>query len=613
MGGSLKPWMSTRVSVPLLLILTALPAIYLLAAIQYSAITVPFWDHVDLIRFIAPWYEGNFHVSSLWAPHNHTRPFVYRVVMILNAVATDWDIRSEYIYVYMSIYGTFAVYAWLACRVVVGAGARAVLPVTLLTLSLLLFSPVGHNNHWWSIMFILDANNFFIALSMALVFVRPYSWGSHIVAAISCWLAVFTLTNGLFAFAAIVVTLQLSTPRLLRPDRFAVFWVVVLVVAAVFYLPGMHMDDSPKNPSIVQLVQFSLAYLGAPLGGLLWYPYRNMFHLPIPIVFNAICGFGLLVSCAALSWGALPRLRRRDPAAMVLYGFAGFAMISAVATGWARAAFDEFTVSNGNASRYTIFGAYLLLGQVYYIGAGLAQGWWDERAYPLLSRRFIFTLSAIFAVAAFVSYGRAWRVYADAHQFNRTLSQAYTWGTAPIAGDKFIHPAPAAVAYLKRELQLHDLGPYANRPLTQVASAVGPFSKPAFLSSRHTVTQRFVASEDGLKRISLKFVMPNGEATKGMVKWQLFEVGKPDAIFGGQIDGARQRDWVDVDLQLPLQQDSKGRSYDLTFTGTVEDAAALCVPLYTPVAGSLPPTAQSDVAEAQRGPEVMDLTLRYAK
>jgi len=58
----------------LLFLLAALPALYVFFAIQYSAITVPFWDHAEMILRISSWYDGDFHFSSLWEPHNHTRP-----------------------------------------------------------------------------------------------------------------------------------------------------------------------------------------------------------------------------------------------------------------------------------------------------------------------------------------------------------------------------------------------------------------------------------------------------------------------------------------------------------------------------------------------------------
>ena len=611
MTGRSRPLVSPRTRYLLLIFLAAVPALYLLLAIQYSAITVPFWAHTELIDWITDWQGGNFHFSSLWAPHDHTRPFVYRLVMLINAVATDWDIRSEYIYLYLSIYGTFACYVLLARHLI--GGANEVFPVTLLVVSLMLFSPVGHNNHWWSMMFQLDATDFFIALSFLLVFSRPEIWSSHIVAAASCWLAAFTLTNGFFAFVAIIVTFQLSAAKLVRPDRFAVFWTINLVIASSWYLSGDTDGSGPTHPSILHLLEFSLAYLGAPLGGLLWFPYSSMFDLPLSIAVNVICGCILLATCAVLSLNALPRLRARNPAAMVLFGFAGFAILSAIATGWARAAFDQLGVANGNASRYTIFGVYLMLGQVYYVGTGLTQRWWDARVQPMLARRIVFTLAGIFAIAASVSYGRALRIYAHAHEFNQYLAQAYVWGLDPVPEDRFIHPKPEAVMYLKRELQLLELGPYGNRAYVKAQSPVGKFNKPAYLSAARRIKQRFVATADGFKRLSFKFVTPNGKATSGIVRWELSEVESQQPIARGEVAAAGARDWATVTLKLPYVEASKGRTYELILSGAGEDGGALGLPLYEPVEGSGLPVVLSHNGDAERGPFVMELTTEYAK
>jgi hypothetical protein len=608
-----KPLVSPGRAATLLLTLAAVPPLYILVAIQYSAITVPFWDHTELIRWITAWNEGDFHFSSLWAPHNHTRPFVYRFVMVFNAALTDWDIRSEYIYMYLAIYGTFACHAWLIGRLEAVPKHRMIFAVTVLLSSLVLFSPVGHNNHWWSMMFQLNATHFFIALSFVLVFVWPERWAGHVVAAASCWLAVFTLTNGFFAMVAVIVIFQMSSLRLLRPDRFALFWTVNLVLAAACYLPGITMDTSPTHPSILNLVQFSLAYLGAPLGGLLWFPYRNMTDLPSSIAANVTCGILLVATCAALSIDAWPRLRNRNLAAMMLFGFVGFAMMSAMGTAWARASFDEYGVSNGNASRYTVFGAYMMLGQIYYLATGVAQGWWGQSANRAFPRRIVVAAITIFIVLCFVTYGRATRVYADAHQFNKMLSQAYIWGLQPTAEDKYLHPRPEFVTYLKRELQLLEIGPYANRTYARVQT-VGKFVLAGFLSADRKITQRFTASDGGLKSLSFKFVRPNGDATQGTVTWLLTEVGSSLPIASGSFDARRARDWVPVRLKLPYIEASKNKAYELNFSGTGDEAHALGIPLYEQVSTSDPPVVVSDENDALwRNRVTMDLTTEYAQ
>jgi hypothetical protein len=602
---------ASRVVALLLFSLAAVPAIYVLIAIQYSALTVPFWDHAELIRWIVPLYDGNFHFSSLWAPHNHTRPFVYRLVMVFNAWMTDWDIRSEYIYMYFAIYGTFACHAWLIGHLLKGVQDRILLPTTLLVSSLLLFSPAGHNNHWWSMMFQLNVTNFFIALGFVLVVVWPTRWGSHIVAAVSCWLAAFTLTNGFFAMAAIIVLLQLSAPRILHPDRFVVFWTVNLVVAAGCYLPGMTMDTSPTHPGIAKMVEFTLAYLGAPLAGLLWFPFGNMFDLPSAMVPNVAAGCVLVVACLALCFHAWPRLRERNLAAMVLFGFAGFAVLSAIATGWARAALDESAMTNANASRYTIFGAYLLFGQVYYVVTGIGQGWWAGMAW---GRRAVAVVTAAFVVLSFVSYSRATRVYAHARQFNEDLAQAYIWGFQPTAEDKFIHPSPETVSDLKHELQRLEIGPYSNRSYLRVQLPVGKFGKATLLSGNRKVTQRFVASQAGLKDLAFKFVTPNGPVSPGRVSWEVREAGGSSTVASGDFDYQRAHDWQEFRVKLPYLADSKGKTYELTLTGVGDDARPLGLPLYAPEATGNPPVVLSDDGDTpSRERFSMDLTTEYVR
>jgi len=562
----------------MLLTLAALPPLYVFLAIQYSAITVPFWDHAELIRWLDSWSEGSFQYSSLWAPHNHTRPLVYRIVMVFNALLTDWDIRSEYIYVYLALYGTIACHVWALRRITAGAVRGTVLPLAVLLVSLVVFSPVGHNNHWWSMMFQLNAANLFIALGMLLPFVGPQDWRNHVGAAVSCWLATFTLTNGFFAVFALALVFQLSAGRWQRPSARSLFWGINLAALLGCYLPGIAMSSGTAQPTMWQLAEFCLAYLGAPLGGLLWFPFRSMFHVSTSTATNALFGVLLLVSFAALSWHARSRLRQQHPAALILIGFCIFAIVSAIATGWARAAFDESGAAAGNSSRYTIFGAYLLLGQLYYVAAGYAHGWWNNAR----SLRIAAIGTVVFVCLCVVTYGRAVKVYRDAHRFNMTLSNAYAWGDQATPQDRFIYPNPGFVARLKRDLQRLELGPYNGRAFDREMPPVGEFRKAGLLSGRRKVAQRLTATKAGLKAVIVRLVTPNGRRTAGMVEWQVTEVGADRPLARGTLNAARIKDWEEVRLKLPYLGDSKGREYQLVLSAGAHDAQALGVALYEP-------------------------------
>jgi len=594
----------------MLFLLAALPAIYNFVAIQYASITVPFWDHTELIRWIASWYDGNFRFSSLWEPHNHTRPLVYRIVMLFNAVLTDWDIRSEYIYMYAALYGTFACHIWALQWVTAGAVRGMVYPLALFLASLILFSPVGHNNHWWSMMFQLNAANLFIAFGLLIPFIRPQCWSSHVSAAVSCWLAAFTLTNGFFAVLAIGLVFQLSATQLLRPSRWTLFWGGNLLALLVCYLPGITLSTSSVHPTLLQLAQFCLAYLGTPLGGLLWFPFPNMFDIPLPIATNAICGTLLLASGAALCWHARAQLREQDSAALILFGFTIFAMVSAVATGWGRAAFDEYGVSNANASRYSIFGAYLMLGQLYYLAAGFAHGWWNH-----VGLRRIAALSATaFVLLSVVTYVRAVNVYDNAHNFNKTLFYAYPWGLQPTAQDKFIHPNSESIKRLKSDLQRLELGPYSSRTFNSQALPIGEFSKVGLLSGSRQIVQRFNSTEDGLKAVVVMLITPNGKQKDGNIEWQISEVGAAQPVARGTLNAARIHNWEEVRLKLPYLSDSKGREYQLALSAKADDAHGLGVAMYKPVAGNNAPLTSYEQCGASKTENLsMALRMDYTK
>jgi hypothetical protein len=338
-----------------------------------------------------------------------------------------------------------------------------------------------------------------------------------------------------------------------------------------------------------------------------------MFHIPLHIAPSAICGGILTVVWVCLSWDARFRLRERNLAAMILFGFGGFAFASALATGWARAAFDQFGVSNGNASRYTVFGAYLMIGELYYLAAALSQGWWKDRLRPVWLRAVVPAAVTLFVLLSFVSYGRAVPIYADVHQFNLNLSNAYRWGLQPTDEDNFIHPQPSAVLYLKRQLQLLEIGPYRDRSYSRSTLPVGPFAKVGLLSADRKVTQPFTATDDGLKAVTFKFIRPNGTKTEGAVAWAVSEKGSSQPVAQGTIDATRTRDWVIVRVKLPYLDPSKGRAYEFTLTSKSDDAHGLGIPLYRSVDGSPPVVVSDDVAAAQPDRFTLELVTEYAK
>lgn len=598
--------------------LSLVPAVYVFVAIQYSAITVPFWDHIELINYIAAWYDGTFQVASLWAPHNHTRPLVYRGVMLLNALATNWDIRSEYVYVYAAIYGTFICHVWVLSTLSKD-GDQLIPSSALLMISLLLFSPAGHNNHWWSMMFQLNVANLLITFSLLTTSFYPYRWVSHIAAATSCWLAAYSLTNGLIAFVSLALTFQVCAQNPMRPNRWSVFWFLNLAAVLILYLPGLHWDNGPR-PSIGELIWFSMAYLGAPLGSIIWFPFKGQFDIPISTLMNGGLGSLLVVSALLLIWYSREEARCCQPAALLLVECTLFSLGSAVVTAWGRAHFDDYGISNANSSRYTIFGVYLLVGIIYFICFGLSRTAAKERVvrgHHPWGRGAVIVGTLAFIVFGMITYVRGAQVYVDAHNFNRMLTNAFPWGLEPTGLEKYVHHKAEAVMKLKSAMQRWQLGPYASMPLSMQTFSIGTYRRQFLLFDGRRIMQRFRANAPGLKAIAVTMTTDYNKHARYHVVWQVHDVTSDDRrlVGSGIFDTRDISDWQSLRLQLPFTAGSSGHLYELELSseGKVDERQSVGPALYslTDDQSGLEQATGSD--EISSEPLTLALRLEYAK
>ena len=157
-----------------------------------------------------------------------------------------------------------------------------------------------------------------------------------------CWLATYTVTYGLVAFVACAVVAQVFSPTPQRMHRLTLFWAANIALVLAVYVPGLP-DIHRGLPSPGRWLVFTLAYIGSPAAGLIWFPFDSQFDLPHATsvtVRNAVAGF-ILVAMLATKGYSLIRARERSPAARAFSAFALFALGSAVLTGVGRAQFGE--------------------------------------------------------------------------------------------------------------------------------------------------------------------------------------------------------------------------------------------------------------------------------
>lgn len=433
------------------------PPLFVVAAVQHGALTHPFSDYCKLIPLVEKLQTGTLSLADLLAPLNQNRPATWRVLLLANARLTGWDIRSEYVYLLAALIGAFLVQVQLLRRSC-AACSRDRLLLLVAVLSIVSFSPAAHNNHWWSMLIQFDLGHLFIVTAFALLSWRADAWWAHALAALACWLAAYTVTNGLVAFVSCAIVAQLfsSSPR--RPNRLTLFWIANIALVVASYVPGLpEMERGLPSPG--RWAAFVLVYLGSPTASLLWFPYQSQFDIPSSASVtarNAVAGVVLLVILSARAV-AIVRARDRTPGARACVAFSLFAVGSAVLTGMGRAEFPPDGIANANASRFVLFGSYGVYACVY--AAAIARPV-IGRPRPALRSAATVAVLSILMLSTAVTYGRSWAVYEASRRFDRLLAIAYASARGPNSFDDLIYPVRSEIAGFKATLRRLRMGPY---------------------------------------------------------------------------------------------------------------------------------------------------------
>ena len=573
-----------RVWQGVLMFMIAAPPLYLFFAIQYGAITVPYWDHVNLITFIDKYYNGTLAWADLWSPVGHARPLTYRLIYVINAALTGWDIRSEYIYMYLAIYGAFLVHVSSLRRLTALGLGKAWLPA-LAILTVLYFAPTGHHNHWWSLLLILNLGNLFILLALLGIAFDPDSWRSNIVAAIFCLLATYSITNGLVAFIAVALVRQLTRSRPLAADRFSIFWIVVIAGVMALYLPGLIEGVTKSIPSPWRLVWFTLAYLGSPIVGFVDFPYTQWASVGGSVLPTGLVGLLLLAATATLLWSERKALAEARPGLRIFLACWLFAIGSALLTAWGRTDIDPVNgLRVANISRYIIFSSYLLFALIYYavelqrdaVVLPRVLSWLRDLRHPAKGSVLRFLVVCV-AVLGIVTYSRGTRIYVSSYNHNLVISKAFAPGVNTVNVDPTIHPSPEMVRYLRVTMARLELGPFRYWPTEDVmniprsrtsASPAGFALKEAWpLYGERMAVQRFVSPLAGLKEIEVLMVTWAQRQEPYRIDWTLWqaEPKRSTPVATGQFDSMSASDWGTVALAFNGLEDSKGKVYELEF------------------------------------------------
>jgi len=441
-----------------LLVAVLIPPIYLLVMMLRSAVVYPYWDELALVPAIGAFMDGALQFSDLIQWHSQSRPLFPRLVFVVSAALTRWDLRLEFVWLYLTFVAVLALHL-AALRRLSSDLPKAPFLAAAVLISILIFSPGGHHLHWYSVMLMPLMGNLFIASALVLFAFRADSWMTNIASAVFAWIASYSISNGLIIFPAVCLTLQLAAPRPWMPTARCLFWFANMIACYALYLPGLPAGAS--HPSLFEFGRFVLAYLGMPIAYLIWYPVGLLLNPTGAAAWPVIPGAVLLGLAAVALPFVKPSLRAGRPEAFLATLFSALAIGSAFVTAWGRAA-GEYGLATAEASRYTIFGVYLTLGLLYWYVPHIARRWND--LVPSTSRH----LAAVFCVFIALSIVTFWRALSDyrwAIELNRSIALAYESGPHPGQRDWQLLPETLS-AELQRAKEImwsHRIGPFRSR------------------------------------------------------------------------------------------------------------------------------------------------------
>lgn len=351
----------------------ALPVILALV-VFLTTVGVPMYDEWIWSPLVIAAHDGTLRFADLWLPQGAHRSVVPTAIALALARIDGWDPRIE------ALAGiAFAALAqtgiWLLFRRRLGGAARAGRPFVIA--SVLLYSLAQSENWVWGFQlswFIVNAG---VVWTIVLLDDRSRSARHFALAAVAASIASFSLIFGFASWIAGAVVLAMQSFR-----RRLLVWLVLGAIVVAVFLRGYALPSSEHGwvgfspRSLIDGVQFVLAYLGGPLGGSCtrWV--------------SELLGLAVLLAVAGFVHEA--RRQRRDVAPWV--AFAVFALVAAVMEAVGRAGNG---VDAALAYRYTTPATLAWIGLVGLVAERGNAPW----RRPALARSAWIVATALFVIA----------------------------------------------------------------------------------------------------------------------------------------------------------------------------------------------------------------------
>lgn len=247
-------------------VLTVLPLLFLLIVVVSLAVPVPYLDEWNFVPLLAKFWSGRLTFEDLFAQHNEHRLLFPRLLMLLLARLTHWDIRFELGVNVLLAVGLFMVIAWQINRTAQQAAfpqLRWATPAC----SLIVFSISQFENWLWGWQISMMLSVLAVTSGLILLAHADFCWSRFAIATLLGLVATHSFASGILFWPLGLAVITLVARG--RKVRNAVFlWGVasILGLGSFFWHYRLPTNHQPLNAFFFRATDFigyALRFIGS--------------------------------------------------------------------------------------------------------------------------------------------------------------------------------------------------------------------------------------------------------------------------------------------------------------------------------------------------------------
>jgi hypothetical protein len=351
------------------IILSLLPLVAAVVLVFKLAVEVPYLDEWEMVPLLQKSYEGHLQLTDFWAQHSEHRPLVSRIILLLLARLTHWNMHYEFALNIVLAAGIAALLAWqinVTARKLQVGSLQWIIPAVFITV----FSIASYENWLWGWQMALFLSALSALASILLLANAPVNWlrlGSSIALGV---VATYSLANGMLIWPIGLGLLLLSRGQEKGKAAMVGGWVLaaILIVGSYFiryYKPPWHPPINTALNMPVEYVCYVLKYLGGICAQYDLVADETDGDLALA------CGAGALVTIGWV-WGVVLVRKIASVRALLPYAaMSSYSLGTAILSGVGRVGFGS---NQALASRYCTLAAPFWISLIVMLGILLGNG-----------------------------------------------------------------------------------------------------------------------------------------------------------------------------------------------------------------------------------------------